>query len=543
MQKRYLSLGLLVDISCHYMSRTAKSFSECVSSQSKQNVEELLDIFLTKHIHLLLRGNIVYTNNRWCNEIEDNIQETKQKYRIISNYVLRLVQVCPRSGVMFLNRFKCLIEDEIFKMEIAVDQTFSGMVFLCICYVIIPCLNILGENDLIAPEVCEEFKLLMDRLQKVAFYGNDVLEIISFKLFLSIAWRFDGQWIDIERFTLRLGRKMISKEKYLLLYKVGKYSSTNGLWFSATYIFKNLIPRITSDSCGVWLKSLMLLSGAESEIRLLLLPQLGAELVNELFFGVVRERPVDQEKRSNYEGLRTLMEEERVKLSRARTKICSSKEVLSTIKTGNGRFWFQTWFLNLREKGLNVLLELLGHLLLGPCEVDFSASVLTRISCQFSQLAREYDFMIVSFVDMDVKSSALISRLALYHSLLAYCSGFPLCFEGPSGMFLVEDLYGRFSDMDCKDVLDLERHLPFSDWLGCGADYPRRLTSRVGKLDAVTLSVCGLIINGIHRLFQDAKNGEGFVTVCGRVQSLLNDVLVKWMDLPCYLPQYFFKLR
>lgn len=636
-----MSLGLLVDIACNakraskgICSWTEKLSLECVSSHSQISMDEFPVVncvdLLVKDVCLLLLDDIASVMKKSDNEIDrktkfvedtgwsDNGYDIKQKYRILSNCVLRLVQGCPASGVVVLSRFRSLIEDMVSQMKIELDksnpsfeyreyaQDVPETMISCICCFLIPCLSILDENGQTGTEVCAVAKLLMDSLQKVDFCNYDPLEMVSLRLFSLIsrcekANRLqmicasdaysdpnvseDNLWVEPERFALRLAKKMMTRKKYWMVYKTGKYSATEGLWFAATYAFKNLIARATSDSCRSWLKSLMLFSGAESEIRLLLFPMHGAKLVNELCFDIDRERPHEgvEERMGSCEDGIALMNVHREKLSRVHRRICSSQEILSVVRTQKGGFWFQNWFLNLRGKGLEILMELLGHLgsychgernlnkhvpsgkkfgissSLSTDDVDFLSSKLSHISLQFNKLAREYDFMILSFMDMDIKSSALISRFALYFSLLAYCTGFPLyfcgssgshkttsnlgCFENTSGLLLLEDISGRLFDIDCENDLDLKGLLPFSGFFRGCSQYRKQTCS--SGIDPGTLSICRFATCGIHHLLEEAKEAktrEGFCDIFSKGLHLLNTTLVKWMGLPSQIPQYFFRL-
>ena len=55
-----------------------------------------------------------------------------------------------------------------------------------------------------------------------------------------------------------------------------------------------------------------------------------------------------------------------------------------------------------------------------------SLQKITQISLQLKRLAREFDLVTTSFIDMDKKSSKIISELAMSCSLLAFCAGFAL---------------------------------------------------------------------------------------------------------------------
>ncbi|XP_078431443.1 ARM repeat superfamily protein isoform X2 [Wolffia australiana] len=561
--KRYLSLGLLTDIYCND-KRAEKG--NC-SKTGKLPEAGALD-FLTTEICLLIGDDISSAVNKQDGDLIGN--DFKEKCITLSTCVLRLVQMCPESGLSFLSRLRGTIEDKISQLKLKPGhldpsleaqesaQNFSEVIISCLRYFVVPSLNVLKHNNQTVPEMCTIVNLLLNVLQNFGYFGSDVLELESFHLIL----RYnnvdgmiisDNRWIGLERFGLQLARKMTSRKNYWILYKIGKYSCMDGAWFAATNAFKHLIPKAKSDSCRSWLKALMLLGGSESEIRLLLFPDLSTGLVNELCSDVDIERPIKdtEERKRIYECCSVLRQEESEKLSRAHKRICSSLEVLSALKTQIGGFWFQTWLLSLRKKGLETVIDLL-HLLLkygsispSADEINFLSTNLLQISRRFNQISREYDFMIISFMEMDVQSSELISRLALYYSLLGYFSGFSLYFED-SGLFLLEDLSRRLCEVD---GLDLRGQLPFSDWIRGFPSMSRSLNKSFGVCgsDQGTLSICRFATDSIHCLLKEAKHVKSKEEQLGYVyQNYLHSfiaVLLKWMSLPFNVPPYFFRLR
>ena len=59
-------------------------------------------------------------------------------------------------------------------------------------------------------------------------------------------------------------------------------------------------------------------------------------------------------------------------------------------------------------------------------EYFISLQKLTQISLQLKRVAQKFDLVTTSFIDINKKSSYIISALAISCSLLAYCSGFAL---------------------------------------------------------------------------------------------------------------------
>ncbi|KAK9931306.1 hypothetical protein M0R45_018585 [Rubus argutus] len=120
-------------------------------------------------------------------------------------------------------------------------------------------------------------------------------------------------------------------------------------------------------------------------------------------------------------------------------------------------------------------------------EYFISLQKLTQISLQLKRVALEFDLVTTSFIDIDKKSSDIISVLAISCSLLAFCSGFALYIPN------LTDPVSGFSGLKNKS-------------------------------------------NRVH-------NEEGLSQVTKDGLQLLLDILMKWMQIPFRAPKYFFKLR
>ncbi|MQL96479.1 hypothetical protein Taro_029160 [Colocasia esculenta] len=661
--KRYMALGLLVDISCNakVMKKESCSCTEQLSikyasSQSEVSSENLFSVMddavlLARHVIFLLINYITFmTKNKGIETDSGTVflrdegfsqaaNELKQKCSILLHHILRLIAEYPVLSLMVLDRLRSLIENlihchltfdnkachryDVSEMEIDVDKTnnFSesgeccrgnhavSEIILHVCSFTVPCLLILDENGLAGPEVCAVLKLLVDCLQKSKFCNSDACEMVSFKIHSSVVpfhcgikestmqmlseselavnpnLSEDNCWVHRERVTLGFARKMMGKRKHWMVYRVGKYSSHEGLWFAATYAFRKVIDEAKSESVLCWLKCLMLLAAAESEMKLLLFPKLGIKLISELCTDCGSDRSHEgatEERMADYDGGIASMHDKRERLLRVHKRICSAQEVLPVVGTLAGAFWFQRWFLVLRGRVFEILLDILGHL--GPhfnnekihdtsgpgkeslshfCslsveDINFLTSHFSCISFQLNKLAREYDFL-TSFVDMDFKSSRMISRIALCCSLLAFCVGFHVYLSGLSccesitsnvGCFgnfpsmLLDDLVGRLFYVYGMDATDLERYMPVGWLRGCLPS--RKQISRFDHMDRNIIFVSRFAISSFQHLQQEAEKAKSNEDICGvflKCLQLTRNILEKWMHFPFQAPKYFFRVR
>ncbi|OAY73421.1 Integrator complex subunit 7, partial [Ananas comosus] len=259
-------------------------------------------------------------------------------------------------------------------------------------------------------------------------------------------------WAVQERRALGFAKKMIRERNYWTAYRVGKYSFSKGLWFAATFVFRKLIHAVKSSSFSCWLTSLMLLAGGESEIKLLLFPKIGIELISELQAEGICEKEInvteiDMEYLS---GTRVDICYCEGKLGKICNRIWSSEETLALTGPSDGLFYFQRWFICLRAEFLEIVVGIFGFLSshsfamevlnkeVGNENIHFAATTenmktlllgLTNKSLRLNQLAKNYDLLATSFLDIDHQSFRSICRLAFNCSMLAFCTAFAMDFS------------------------------------------------------------------------------------------------------------------
>ncbi|PQQ10291.1 uncharacterized protein Pyn_17593 [Prunus yedoensis var. nudiflora] len=184
------------------------------------------------------------------------------------------------------------------------------------------------------------------------------------------------------------------------------------------------------------------------------------------------------------------------------------------------------------------------------------------ISTELKRLAREFDLVTTSFIDMDNKSSKIISELAMSCSLLAFCTGFALYIPSltkpisNSGMgilerdldaMLVQNLVGRLGNTNHETSRNLGLLLePGRNPMDCFHMQSRTHACKIGSKARDILSVCNYAVSGIAGLKRKANrvhNEEGLSQLPKDGLKVMYDILKKWMQIPFRTPTYFFKFR
>ncbi|XP_064954126.1 uncharacterized protein LOC135606798 isoform X3 [Musa acuminata AAA Group] len=392
---------------------------------------------------------------------------------------------------------------------------------------------------------------------------------------------YNFSWVNQEWQSLESIRSMLQNQNYWAAYRAGKYSCLKGLWFSATFTFRKLICHVESVCLSCWLKCLMLLAGCETEIKLLLFPKAGITLVSgmqtenmcdKIFTSIVGDQSTSADLHG-WEG----------KIARVYGRICSAEKTLASAGASDGVYCFQRWFLNLRAKFFEIMMEIFGllnsHELTivrvdgeegkGKVCIEEVTQTMSTLMCGFAyeslrlnNLAKDYDLLASSFLDTDGQSFRRISAMALNCSLLAFCTAFTVhfpcslvyknaisCNLGNVSKFsctmILQDLTERFWTVDSKISEQLQQILTSfckeEDHL-----FPRSRMSTSGHTERATLLVCEFAISGILHIQEDAKrvkNEEDLFSLLLRGLQLLSDVIRRWMEIPFQVPKYFFRVR
>lgn len=596
MSKSFLSIRVLVDISIKLRGRTEMESSMFYSSLPSRVISLIIDQMT------LLVNDLCQIDSRVFQEVQS-----------LLNLLALLVCERPDLGVLVLDKI-CLFVECVANMHghvLATSQSdtlvlemdfkkekstvIKSKLVLIVNRFLVAFLENLNEAGVLTSIAFERVKLLVEHVCQCSWFDCYTHTIYSLLFHSRIFW---GCWVDesegtcslnknslnyylVEKETLTLGyaNKMLKERYNWPAYRAGTYAACQGAWFTVAFIFGQLITKVQSDIFYCWLKSIIQLAHSERRIQLLLLPKQGSTLVDWLEknkfpashdLGEISRDTAGNGREPNYSE----------ELVEAYEDICSSGKTLEAAVTLGQDFCFQRWFLHLRSKLLRALLDILRILRIisfnpdsisNNGEVEKSVLVeclkslpeIIQISLQFKKLAQEFDLIATSFIDMDCKSSRVISSLSLSCSLLAFSTGFVLflpnlpayetsttCGTRNSEIclhaMLIQNLVGRLCHIDHETSRNLCQLFDVSGQLkNCCHLQSRNKNLKVGCEGKDILTVCSYaVLEAVHLQEANREHDEEVLSQVtkGGLQLLLN-IIMKWIHIPFRTPKYFFKVR
>ncbi|CAN1225583.1 Integrator complex subunit 7, partial [Linum grandiflorum] len=433
--------------------------------------------------------------------------------------------------------------------------------------------NIIGLGASI-DEVLANIKRLVDCVHRCSLFDSYVHALYSIEVHSQVLWNcvvnkagcsaereLENSTYDIlmkhEIFTLNCAMKMLNEGNFWKLYRTAVFAAGQGAWVTAAFIFELITCKVQSESFSCWLKSLAQYAQCEMNIQLFLLPKLRSSLAewlqrNDIAVPVFRNISCDYDHGVPAQICETSYSEV---LYRAQSNACSSGETLDHVVSFGSSFYFQRWFLALRTKVLATVydvLKVLGSVTVTPGEGSLAVDVLSssqqvaECSLRLTRLAMELDLVGISFVDMDIKSSKIISAFALSCSLLAFTTGISASTANlDANRGLIEDLAARLWKIDPETCSGLFQLLDINCDIDRAVVQPRnqKLKSRdVRDL----LRICDYVVSGISGLQTKSKrvnNLEVMHKVAGECFQLLSNAIAKWVNITVRLPKYFMKTR
>ncbi|KAM0936042.1 putative integrator complex subunit 7 [Dioscorea sansibarensis] len=644
---RCLALGVLMDMLCSFkkVRRGHKWHSSekwhAAFFQLQENVQALSCIsegdgirFLLWHVTSLVMDHLKSLLERVYPEVGGEFSELSRVKNECQNLFARLMHLAeeyPTSIAVLLDKVRCLVgilvgalERLHVKTTNSCGETNSNFPFtvsdhnmrmsvileliMCIVRFVKTCFTILDESGSVSNEACSMIRNIIDSIQQSGYGVCNMHDIFLHCLHLSTACHSHSPstgsthpdevsigvnvgfphnvcFFSQEKQMLDIIKKIIKDGNYWAAYKAGKGACSEGFWLAAAFTFRKLIECVQSNSYHCWFRSLILFSGSESEVKLLLFPKAGAKLINELHKNSDCERPlscVEVELKQNVEENYDLHDFDK-KLPRAYSMLCSSVQSLAAAGHSDGIYCFQMWFLSLRSKILEIVADMLGllnsHMVtrenlakevkgnahMGGAVMRNISDLVDRfanISSQLNKLAKAYDTLATSFVDIDLSSVRNMLRLALNCSLLAFSATFAFNFFGlPSfdnviayssqklenhpRTVLLQDLVDRLWGIDDNIVLVLQQFIVGSGEL----TYHPQSRTQINKSDHKnkgSLLISSFAVFNILKIHEDAKkvkDDEDLYVLFMRAMRLLSDIVRKWMELPFQLPKYFFRVR
>jgi integrator complex subunit 7 len=382
-------------------------------------------------------------------------------------------------------------------------------------------------------------------------------------------------WIAQELCALRMTKLLIKKQKYWEAYRSSMYCCRKGLWFAASFVFRKLADALNPGSFSCWLKALLLFSAGEIEMKLLLFPSATIKLVSEL--------KTDNDLSENLYCAKTdadsiLSESQELDGHQAKVtgicgRMCLANDALELKGSSDYDFFFQRWFISLRSSFLETLTDILGILSanssayegrednLNVCGQIIQGQILALASCslKLSDLAKSYDLLAASHMDMDCHSSSSLARLAFMCSLLAFCTAYSVDFSRAcsdielcklpkrfSHASVLQDLHGRVDGLDRQIVSKLQQFMPNSFDAQVHLQFSGRMNCS-GDLEKDSYSLCHFAVASLLSAHGNAKangmtTGADCLYLRGGLQ-LLSSILQKFMELPFVVPKYFFRVR
>lgn len=576
-----------------------------------------------KQITVESDGKVMHTGNLTSVGSLSEVKECKSFLSLI----LHLAEEYPSAGLIALDRIRYLIQTldstydqfnventsasgEDFKAKWVAGKpcvfgplesdnmriSLASKLVLCMLRFANACLNIVNESGAVNSEVCETLKLLAEYMQKSRFCDCNSFEIFCLcmhaylaccccrmtsvnqqdsdhsKVGANLGFFHNVFWVGMERRTLEFTKNMLKKSNYWAAYRVGKYSCCEGLWFAAAFTFRKLIDGAQSDSSRCWLKSLLLLAGGESEIKLLLFPKAGVELIS----GLQTENNCEmsftcvEEEMDRYVGEKADLHDFEGKLARVYSRICSAEETLAASGASVGAYYFHRWFISLRARFLEILMDMFGLLSshkfteANPAFTQNMNPLILGFASRLNKLAKDYDLLATSFLDIDFWSYRSISRLALSCSVLAFCSAFAphfsnansalcknvlSCSLGNSEKFLkaviIKDIVERLWDMDSKITMQLQQFMiSFCEDMDLFQSRTRVKSS--GHIERASLEAFEIAISGVLQIQKDSrgvKDEEDLQPLFVRGLQLLSDMTRNLLEMPFQVPKYFFSVR
>lgn len=550
-EERFLSLRIIVDIMCKmkekirdYCVSFPEKWNAALTKLQNSNDERDGPTVLVCDISRLIMNEVVFL-------VKQGNFVRKEDLRVLFNLIIRLVSKYPSIACGIFDSLKCLTH-AIFNFDresnmktdpICTTQksTFSEVV-LCICRLTIACLSILDEAGGITNEVNHSVESLVECIKK--HKACDMFEIFPLELHSSTMFkkcrktRSKIQEISALEFT----KSMIRKQNNWEAYRTGVYACTMGAWFAAAFTFRKLISLANSDIYKIWLKSLILLTGGESEFKLILFPKVGIEMINIMQTEKEFGNPETEDWNNNDDfSLHGYIE----KFAKVHSRIIASEEILAASDAENSIFYFQRWYLSLRAKSLQLIADILQFLALQEEQhnPDSMASELDRFSFRLNNIAKEYDLLSVSFMDIDSVSFTYLTRQALSYSMLAFCVSFSHHMNTDnivetSKITVLVDLYGRLCNTDGTTTSQLQRLMSICK---VANNWKHGIETNRCRVDRASLLLYKDFTESIMRIQDDPKEVKDERGLQGI--KLLSEMIIRWMEIPCAVPKYYFRVR
>uniref|UniRef100_A0A7N0V250 Integrator complex subunit 7 n=1 Tax=Kalanchoe fedtschenkoi TaxID=63787 RepID=A0A7N0V250_KALFE len=389
---------------------------------------------------------------------------------------------------------------------------------------------------------------------------------------------------EFEILALDSAKNMLAAQAYWPAYRYGVRAACQGSYIVLILICEHLMTKVRSGIYFCWLKFLVEFTYSEWEMQQIYLSKPSIALENWLKANkVVIMHPWQNMGQVTKDvSLKTDLSGYSRKLLQVHSNLCSARKTLDSSVINYEGFYFQRWFLALKAKFIEAVLELLkivsshastqesdGHeeqvergSLVNCTRISGKyvswSTLLSRTSSWLKRLALEFDLMLTSFADLDMKSLNIISALALSSSVLAFSAqllfpipkGFPLVndWSAKTEKFsgLVHNLVYRLSHVD----EEMTKNIGLLLKVVCVPKGCFHLPSRTQMLASFgkneILRVCNHAITGFTSLQNEINSVSQTVnpSKIAKIRiELLSDTILRCLAIPFPVPKSFFHCR
>lgn len=532
--KRHISIRFLIGI----LSELSASKANALGGVDFITLASEAMTIIFDEVYLLVE--LVFDNKKSHLEIE-------QKIKNLLSLLLVLVESFPHLGIMVLERICSFTENMVNKNDKDVEMVEATVrdgkciektkLLSYVSKISSSVLENLNKAGIINKKVLDCIELMV----KEVFQSNsfDCYAHVAFSLSLHSRitnLRVSNPSEKNEIFYLECEEMVLATRDNWSAYKLGKIAACHGEWSTAAFIFEHLVRTVKSDKYKLWFKSLIKFAHSEKILQFLELPN----------------------------GCATSSSSSEIKIENiveASKSIRSSEETMTAIVESDCAVIFSRWFLDLRAKVLESVVDTLRLCSLPLSEDKFESLIcdFAQISSRFCRLSREFDIMATSFMGMDKESLEIISENALKCSLLAFATGFSLFFPHFWNINFTktseECLQGRV-------ILDLAWRLQHRDYkisakLGFLLKVCQRPKSSLmyytnqiygnGVDEIGLLSACEYATSEMVTLQNEANevndHDENLFCVSEKGLRIVLDIISKCMLIPFRAPTHFFHTR
>ncbi|KAJ0797555.1 putative integrator complex subunit 7 [Helianthus annuus] len=500
----------------HFLANISVKFTRKIDMTYDGNDKTLA----TQAISFLV-DRITLLTNSVLNRNQPNL-ETEQEIQSLFRTIKLLLHKCPNLGEFALTKLhlfvKCLLHTD--------NGTIGSKLAVSVSKVVNLCLKNAVKYGTSSSEIRNVARLMIEDVCGCGYF-NHYVHVIYRLLLLKKTEECNTDHayvIENEIFALEKAKKLMEVKDYWSAYKAGKTACVHGAWFTAAFIFGELLTVVRSDSCHQWLTSLTLFAYSEMKIVYCNSPKERSTLLNWLvgnrssslpIIGVLGEisKTTDNEI-ENLDVIRKILQ--------------VSKEMLSANDvTSSGRHYFQIQFLALRANVIEIAVHVFNEISKGQIShLQHGASLvqpLTQLSTRLMKLAHGFS-LFFQFGNVDLQSDL--------HAML------------------INDLVGRLWCIDretSKELLLLLKTC-VGQPKSCFGQLSK--TQRLENTYEVTsiIKICRIAVERVVDIQNAAKrmhenDDEIQSQIVNDGSELLLDVLKKWLNVSFMTPTCFFSLR